>query len=410
MEAQRFANSPIGHLVRISGIDGRFAQPYEHVAFVADPLGDEPDLSSATWRAIGRANRALARLDQASSQILKPDLLRRPTLRREAQSTSALEGTFAPLEQVLSADITDAAPSKELLEVLNYVEAANQAFEYAASGASITVGLLEGVHKVLVRGTDADTVDAGRIRTTPVAIGSPTGSIEDSRFVPMPAGIELKAASQDLIDWIRRTDIDREPIVAAAMAHYQFETLHPFNDGNGRIGRLLIVLQFLEQGLLREPLLSVSPWFEARRPEYQHELAHVSETGNWNAWVSFFASGIESSADDTARRVDRLIEVQRRYVQLVQDAHVKGVIRDIVDILIGDPIVSVPMLARRFDRTAPAVNAAVTRLIELGVLDGPYGTYKRQFIAVDMLEAVTVPVGRVPDRDAPLRHRDAKRT
>jgi Fic family protein len=407
MEADRFEHSPIGHLVSIRGIDGRFARPYEHVAFVADPLEDEPSLNSATWRAVGRANRALARLDQASSQILKPDLLRRPTLRREAQSTSALEGTFAPLEQVLSADVSDAAPTKELLEVLNYVEAANQAFEYTASGASITVGLLEGVHRVLVRGTEADTEDAGRIRTTPVAIGSPTGSIEDSRFVPMPAGIELKAAAQDLVDWIRRADLDREPIVAAAMAHYQFETLHPFNDGNGRIGRLLIVLQFIEQRLLREPLLSVSPWFEARRSQYQDELANVSATGEWDSWVSFFASGIASSADDTARRVDRLIEVQRRYVQLVQEANGKGVIRDIVDILIGDPVVSVPMLTRRFDRTAPAVSAAVTRLVDLGVLYGPYGTYNRQFIALDMWEAVTLPVGRVPDRDAPIRRQDA---
>ncbi|PPH24822.1 Fic family protein [Rathayibacter toxicus] len=403
MDAERFRHSPIGHLVTITGIDGRFARPYEHVAFVANPLRDEPALSSRTWRAVNEANRALARLDQASSQILNPELLRRPTLRREAQSTSALEGTFAPLEQVLSADVSDAAPSKELIEVLNYVEAADQAFESTRVGASMTVGLLEGVHKILVRGTEADTEDAGRIRTTPVAIGSPTGSIEDSRFVPMPPGIELRAASQDLVDWIKRTDLEREPIVAAAMAHYQFETLHPFNDGNGRIGRLLIVLQFIAQGLLREPLLSVSPWFEARRPQYQDELAKVSETGAWDSWVTFFASGIASSADDTARRVDRLLEVQRRFVQIVQDANGRGVVRDIVEILIGDPVVTVPMLTRRFDRTAPAVSTAVFKLVELGILSGPYGTYGRQYIAWDMWEAVTAGVGQVADRDAPLR-------
>ncbi|MCD1269406.1 Fic family protein [Microbacterium sp. MEC084] len=383
-------------------MDGRFGSPYNHVAYVADPLGDEPPLESATWRAVNEANRALARLDQASSQVPSPDLLRRPTLRREAQSTSALEGTFAPLEQVLGADTSDEKLSKELVEVLNYVEAASVAFNYVAESGNITVGLLETCQKVLVRGTDSDTQDAGRVRTTPVAIGSPTGSIEDARFVPMPPGVELRAAIGDLIDWIRSREIERDPIVAAALAHYQFETLHPFNDGNGRIGRLLVVLHFMVDGVLREPLLSVSPWFEARKTEYQDHLASVSATGRWDPWIRFFAEGIAASATDTALRVDRLLSVQRRYVELLQEAGSKGVIRDIADILIGDPLVTVPMLTRRFGKAAPTVNAALERLVSLGILSGPIGTYNRRFIARDIWAAVTAPPGAVAERNAPL--------
>lgn len=351
---------------------------------------------------MNEANRALARLDQASSQVPSPDLLRRPTLRREAQSTSALEGTFAPLEQVLGADTSDEKLSKELVEVLNYVEAASVAFNYVAESGNITVGLLETCQKVLVRGTDSDTQDAGRVRTTPVAIGSPTGSIEDARFVPMPPGVELRAAIGDLIDWIRSREIERDPIVAAALAHYQFETLHPFNDGNGRIGRLLVVLHFMVDGVLREPLLSVSPWFEARKTEYQDHLASVSATGRWDPWIRFFAEGIAASATDTALRVDRLLSVQRRYVEVLQEAGSKGVIRDIADILIGDPLVTVPMLTRRFGKAAPTVNAALERLVSLGILSGPIGTYNRRFIARDIWAAVTAPPGAVAERNAPL--------
>lgn len=402
MKVERFDNSPIGHLVPIAGIDGRFGVAYEHFAYVADPLADEPPLTAKTWRAVNAANRALARLDQASSQVLNPRLLRRPTLRREAQSTSALEGTFAPLDQVIAAESTNAGNSKELIEVLNYVEAADIAFGRIAEGGAITSGLLESTQGILVKETDADTDDAGRVRQSLVAIGSPTGLIEDSRFVPRPPGIELRVALNDLTEWIGSPDAQVEPLVAAAMAHYQFETLHPFNDGNGRIGRLLIVLHFMKSGLLREPLLSVSPWFEARKLEYQELLAEVSATGDWDSWVTFFAQGIEASADDTALRVDRMLEIQKRYVQKVQDADLRGVIRDILDVLIGQPIVTASMLARHFSKSAPTINAALEKLVGLGILIGPFGTYNRQYIASDVWAVVNAPAGKVPLRDAPL--------
>lgn len=403
MDITKFENSPIGSLVNITGIDGRFNTPYNHFAFVANPLEAEPQLSGPTWHAVAEASRALARLDQASRQIPNPRMFLRPTLRREAQSTSALEGTFAPLEQVLAADATDISTrSKELREVLNYIAAAEVAFAALEEGGTITLGLLESVQRILVRGTDADTEDAGRIRTIPVAIGSPTGSIEDARFVPMPPGTALEAAARDLTQWVVNKPGARDPIVAAAMGHYQFETLHPFNDGNGRIGRLMIVLQFMTDNLVADPLLSVSPWFEARRTEYQDHLANVSATGQWDAWVTFFAAGVTSSADDVARRVDRMLAVQARYVQILQDAGAKGVIRDIVDALIEDQVITISMMCDRFGKTPPAISSAIQKLVDLRILTGPFGNYGRQFIAEDIWRAVTAPVGSVPDRDAPL--------
>lgn len=393
------------------GVDGRTGRPFDHYAFVADPLTDEPELTASTWHAVTSAHRALARLDQASRLIPRPKLLLSPTLRREAQSTSALEGTFAPLEDVLAAESApDDVVSKELMEILNYVEAAYSAFEWIEDHPSITVGMLEQAHGILVRDTEADTADAGRIRQTPVVIGSPTGTVADARFVPMPPGHGLSSAVQTLIEWIASEDTPRDPLVAAGMAHYQFETLHPFNDGNGRLGRLMIVLQLMTTDLVGQPLLSVSPWFEAHRTAYQEHLASVSATGSWDDWIRFFAQGVEASAIDTAHRVNRLLEVQKRFVELVQDSTSRGgVIRDIAEILIGRPWVMIPKLADEFGRSQQAINTAVMKLVSLGVLSGPFGRYNRQFAARDVLEALTAPMGDVPEVDAPLiRERSAR--
>lgn len=337
------------------------------------PLESEPVLSNETWRAVSRANHALGRLQQGSLIVRNPSLLRQPTLRREAQSTSALEGTFAPLEEVLAADVIDQSNrSLALREVLNYVTAAEIAFDSLSDGRSISVSLMEQLHRRLVEGTAADTADAGRIRTIQVAIGTKGGGVEQARFIPMPPGPTLRAAFGDLVDWVRlgaADGADRDPIVAAAMAHYQFETIHPFNDGNGRLGRLLIVLQLLQDRSLSEPLLSVSPWFEARRDSYQDALAAVSMTADWDRWITFFANGIEASAIDTAQRIESLLAVQSGYHDSLRDAKARGIVRDIVDHLIASPYVTIRNLADATGATYQAASTAANKLVELGILE-----------------------------------------
>lgn len=391
MQLERFASSPIGNLRPISGTDGRNGRTYEHAAYVAHPLSTEPVLSGQTWRAVTSASRALAQLDQASRQVPNPRILRRPTLSREAQSTSALEGTFAPIDEVLAADESDTEDySAELVEVINYIRAADEAFDFVAERRVITTSLIETAHKQLVEGTESETRDAGRMRRCQVAIGSPDGTIESSRFVPMPPGPDLEASVRDLVTWMNDSTAARDPLVAAAMSHYQFETLHPFNDGNGRIGRLLIVLQLMVDGLLQEPLLSVSPWFETRRSQYQDELAKVSVSGEWDSWVQFFSAGVEASAIDTANRVNLMLDAQRDYSQRLQDSGYRGgLARDIVEILVESPIVRVPNLARRFGKSPQGVDQAVQKLVKVGVLNGPYGTYRKFYVANEVHRAIT---------------------
>ncbi|MHC2999992.1 Fic family protein [Microbacterium sp. HJ5] len=369
MERARFASSPIGNLIPISGTDGR-GQHYDHVAYAAHPLAAPPHLGTAAWSRVARANRALGRLQQGSLVVINPGLLRTPTLRREAQSTSALEGTYAPLEDVLAADVIEGSErSAALNEVLNYVEAAERGFIWVQQQRPVTAGLLCELHSTLVRGTEADTAEAGRVRRIQVVIGSRGGPVTDARFIPMPEGPALEAAIGDLIQWMQTAQPDLDPIVATAMAHYQFETLHPFNDGNGRIGRLLIVLQLVGLGVLSEGLLSVSPWFERRRETYQDLLAEVSATGDWDGWISFFAEGIEASAVDSAERIRLLVELQTQYHDVLREAGARGAVRDIADLLIGRPYVNIPNLRDATGLTYQAVSNAVRKLVELGVLE-----------------------------------------
>lgn len=190
-----------------------------------------------------------------------PDMLRRPTMRREAQSTSALEGTFEPLETVLAQDYEVGEDkswlSESMREVLNYLDAAECGIGQIQSGHPISLPLVRELQKLLVKGTKSDNPQAGDIRSTQVFIGSPTRRIEDARFVPMSPGRDLDIAVQLLVDWWRSRKEPGLAVLDMAMFHYQFETMHPFTDGNGRIGRLLVLLQMMSRGLLSQPLLSV---------------------------------------------------------------------------------------------------------------------------------------------------------
>jgi Fic family protein len=368
MDVEALRGSPVGQLIPISGTDGRTGLHYDAFAFLADPLPNTVDLASSTWTAVAQAEAALARLDQAARQVPEPSLLRQPALRREAQSTSALEGTFAPFEEVLESDIEERSElSVEVREILNYVVAAEEGFAWIEE-RHLTGSLVASLQHTLVRGTPGEFSDAGRPRDRQVFIGPKDAAIEDARFIPAPFGDQLRAGFEASIDWINSPPDTMPPVVQAALAHYQFETLHPFSDGNGRIGRLLIVLQLMQLKVLRHPILVVSPWFEARRSEYQAALLRLSETGNWNDWVAFFATGVEAAATSTHERIDQLLGLQEEFVRRVREAGFSGVAERVAGELIGAPILRAPLVAERHNVTQQAAMNALRRLAQLEIV------------------------------------------
>jgi Fic family protein len=386
MDLDTLRRSPIGRLVPISGLDGRTGAAYEHVAYLPDPLPHEVTLSPRTWATVVEAAAALGRLDQASRQVPEPALLRRPSLRREAQSTSALEGTFAPLREILESDPDEpAAASAEVREVLNYVAAAEAAFSWITDGRPLTTGLVCGLQGTLVRGTRGELADAGDLRRSQVFIGPRDARIEQARFIPPPPGDQLRAGMEDWIRWVDRPPADMPAVVQAALAHYQFETLHPFSGGNGRIGRLVIVLQLMRQRVLEHPVLVVSPWFEARRVEYQDGLLALSVTGDWDAWVGFFATGVRDAAEDTRQRIVRLLALQARQVEVARAAGVSGVAERVAGELIGAPVLRAGRVADRHGVSAQAAMNALRRLAALGLVAEHRRGAQVLFVAEDVV-------------------------
>lgn len=388
MDFDAFRSSPVGQLVPINGFDQRFGETFETFAFLPAPLPTVVPLSTDAIYAVTNATAAVARLDQAAFRLPNPMLLARPAIRREAVSTSALEGTYATFDEVLESDFLDADDlSPAIAEVRNYIVAAELAFKWVAE-RPITIAMLEALQKHLVQGTRGDTSDAGRVRQIQVCIGSGVGRVADARFIPPPPGDQLRDGLQDWQRWIT-TDDTIPTVVKMALGHYQFETLHPFNDGNGRLGRLICVLQLARRGELRVPVLNLSPWFEQRRRDYQDALLATSATGDYDTWIRFFCTAVEAQARQAVERIDHLLDWKEGLMETLRAAKVRGVALTIAEELIGYPMLTPTTAAKLYNVSYPAANSAIRRLEELGVLhERTGGKYARVYEARDVLRII----------------------
>lgn len=380
MDTARLAESPIGNLIEITGTDSRFQEEYRGKAYLPDPLPHAvPSLAGATYARIARTAASVARADQAVKQLPNPSLLVRPAIRREAVSTSALEGTYAAFTDVLEADfLGDDEVSSEVAEVRNFVVAAEAALEWIKD-RPITLSMLEHLQKILVRGTRADTAEAGHIRTTQVLIGVQHRRVEEARFVPPPPGDHLRDGCLAWERWIQSVH-DLHPVAASALAHYQFETLHPFNDGNGRLGRLVALLQLITADELESLVVNLSPWLKERESEYQAHLLEVSASGDFDPWVAFFCEALCAHASEAVDRVHDLLALRQELLDRANKARVRGVGLLLTGDLIGFPMVTARTVAELYEVSPQAANNAVTRLTEIGILrQRTKGRYARIF-------------------------------
>lgn len=385
MDRKRFAASPVGRLVPITGHDARTGRDYDHVAFVPAPLPSAVALGAGTARALGDAMLALGRLDQAAQRLPNPQLLIRPTIRREAVSTSALEGTYAAFSEVLEAEFLEERELRgPVVELRNYVEAAERGLELLPT-RPIARNLLCELQAMIVRGTPA-APHSGRVRDTQVVIGAPGAPIEDARFVPPPPGEMLETGLDDWERWVNAED-DLPLLVKLALAHYQFETLHPFTDGNGRVGRLVALLQIMEARVLRYPILNLSPWLERRREEYVAGLENVSATGDIERWVSFFCRAVAAQASAGVTAIDRLLSFRDDAVATLRSHRVRSVAVPIAEELIGYPVITPTVAAQRHGVSYPSANTAITRLVDIGILRQVGDrSYARMFFAPRVME------------------------
>lgn len=384
MDIDRFGDSPTGHLLPIQVRHA--GEEIDYFGFVPNHLPDEIPLRPETILAVSEADQALGLLEGAARMLPNPTLFIRPMVRREAVSTSALEGTYAGFSEVLEAEAAQSAhPTAEIREILNYTTTAEQALTWIENGR-VTLNLIKQLQSTLVAGTRGDSPDSGRFRTVPVMIGPQGASPTEAHFIPCPDGIVLEDRMIDWEEWNYRNDAI-PAVVRSAVSHYQFETIHPFRDGNGRLGRLVAILLLIERGPLSGHFFSLSPFLEAHRREYGELLRGVSGEGDWDAWVAFFARAVQVQATEAHRKAEALLRWREATVERLRHRGIKGSAITLCENLIGFPVISRTQAAGLADVTYRAATLAIDKLVTEGVLREATArrTYRRLYFAPEAL-------------------------
>lgn len=333
-------------------------------AFVPNPLPNDLVLSDSLIVDLEAAAHALGSLDGLGRYLTNPALLIQPYLRREAVASSKIEGTIADYEQLVlfeEANLTS-PEGPDVGEVMNYVRALTYGLNRPEDRQISTV-LIREMHTILMANVRGSERNPGQFRQKQVYIARPGVAVEEARFVPPPAS-EVPAL---MLDLERNIGVDsRLPkIVRAAMLHYQFETIHPFEDGNGRIGRVLIPMLFQQWGLLERPLLYLSPYLERHRPTYYDLLLEVSQTGKWEEWIRFFVDAVQTQAKDAHTRARALLELRESYRQRFQSSAPTRTL-ETVERLFESPVLTSSQLAKRFHPVSRSSIQAVIRHLEAG--------------------------------------------
>ena len=348
---------------RVSGRTVRTPEGY--AAFVPDPLPPAIEWTPALVRALSDADRAIGRLAGEGSRLPNPHLMIRPFVRREAVLSSRIEGTRATLGELLAAEADDALDRSpaDLREVANYVAALEYGVERLAT-LPISLRLVRELHAKLMEGVRGGHASRGELRRSQNWIGPPGCIPENATYVPPPPA-EMMEALSALETFLH--DRELPPLVTAALSHYQFEAIHPFLDGNGRVGRLLITLLLIERGVLPAPLLYLSAFFEATRRDYYDRLRGVSERGEWEAWLEYFLNGVARQAEDASSRASRINSLLDHWRQAVAETPSRAT-AGLVDLLGESPFWSIRGIARRLGIAYTTALRAIRRLEDDGIL------------------------------------------
>jgi cell filamentation protein, protein adenylyltransferase len=331
----------------------------------APPLTFTPELPGL----LSDADRAIGRLDGSIQTLPNPDLFVLMYVRKEAVLSSQIEGTQSSLQDLLAAEAQVLAPDapKDVDEVVNYVAAMNHGLA-RLNDLPVSVRLIREIHAKLLSDGRGSQLQPGELRRTPNWIGPPGSTLTTATFVPPPPDA-VPAALADLEQFLHG-DTTLPLLVKIGLAHAQFETIHPFLDGNGRCGRLLVTFLLCEGGVLRKPVLYLSHYFKQRRQEYYDRLQSVRDSGDWEEWLAFFLNGIaevSAQAADTARRILALREAHRAAVT-EHLGRAAGNGHRVLEKLYEQPIMSVPQIRALTGTTYPAANDLVSRLAALGIL------------------------------------------
>jgi Fic family protein len=379
MDPANYCSTEFGSARRTQGRHG-------YVAYFPEPMPRVLDLPSPTVMILADAEAALGQLAAVGGLLPNPDLLVRPYLLREAVSSTRIEGTQATIGEVLDADAAGTTPGADVEEVVNYVEAMRWGTE-RLDELPISSRLLREIHERLMAGVRGRELAPGEFRVTQNWIGPPGSTIESAPFVPPPPS-ELPEL---LSDWERFANEEPELplLVQNALLHAQFETIHPFLDGNGRLGRLMLVFFLVARSRLPAPLLYLSAYLERNRDAYYAALQALRESGDPLPWIDLFLTSVRTEATDAVDRARQIIELRDRYLEAAASLGTAHAVA-LVDLICENPVVTTRSIENRLGVSRPTALRLLRRMEERGVLSeqeaGARG--QRRYVAEDLRAVV----------------------
>ncbi len=340
-------------------------RPQGYTAFVPDPLPPDLAWTPELVRALSDADRMIGQLAGEGGRLPNPHLLIRPFVRREAVLSSRIEGTQATLGELLAAEAGAAVERSpaDLREVGNYVVA----LEYGVKRLKklpLSLRLMRELHEKLMTGVRGEYATPGEFRRSQNWIGAPGATLANAAYIPPPP-TELMACLGDWEKFLHERSLP--PLAQIALAHYQFEAIHPFVDGNGRVGRLLITLFLVERQILPTPLLYLSAFFEATRRHYYERLRGVTERGEWGEWLHYFLNGVARQSEDALNRAERINRHLSEWRIAAAGTSSKASLA-LVDQLAANPFLTIKGTAKRLDVAFTTAQRAVARLEQLGIV------------------------------------------
>lgn len=349
-------------VVQQSGING-------FSAFIPNPLPPDPPLQydDEIKNLVEKANRALGRLDGATYMLPNPDLFLYMYVRKEAVLSSQIEGTQASLTDLLEyeGESEDDTSSDDVKEISNYVAAMDYGLDRLKE-LPLSLRLIKEIHARLLQGTRGGHKAPGEFRTSQNWIGGTMPS--NARFVPPPAH-EVLTCMGDLEKFLHDENNSTPTLIKAGLAHAQFETIHPFLDGNGRVGRLLITFILCHDKVIEKPLLYLSLYFKQFRDEYYERLTAIRRDGDWEGWIKFYLRGIYEISKQATSAAKLIMDLQAKHRVLVNTlGKASPTAIRLLDILYQHPLVSVPMVSKKLDLSAPAARKAINNLEQLDIL------------------------------------------
>lgn len=361
-------------------------------AYLPAPLPPEIQWSPILLTALSDADRALATLTTLAGNFPFPRLLIQPFMRREAVLSSRIEGTRASLTDLYnyeSSQLSFLESNLDVHEVHNYVVALDYGLERLQT-LPVSLRLIREIHAKLMEGVRGGHFTPGKFRKTQNWIGPAGSTIETATYVPPPVD-DMQVALHDLEKFIH-ADTDLPLLVRAGLIHYQFEAIHPFLDGNGRIGRLLMIVLMQEWGVLSQPLLNLSVYFERYRQQYYDHLLAVSQQGKWEEWLRFFLRGVNLQAEDSVFRMTRLQDIRARYETLVQADRNPQRMTAVIDYIFTRPILTVRQVETALKIPYLAATRYIEKLVQANVLQETTGYARnRIFLAHEIFSVLENP-------------------